>query len=226
MSISPETVDGTLTARSNPYRWACGDEAGETGFRFQHGSTTHFLYCLVLADDLQPLRDYTDRMRRKLRMSAWEEFSFNHSSDVVRREFLAGLRSYEFAVRVFVVNKTILPTHFARIDRLSFYAFCLGELIARIPAGELGQTTLVLDRFGGAHSVIQAFQKQLRAAGRRGLVKKVITARSENEPAVQVADMIAGAVLRGAATGDYRFEAPIRDKIMLWEYAANKNPPS
>ncbi len=44
--------------RNRPYRYGLGDEAGETGFKFERGSTTFFVYSLVLTDNLQPLREY------------------------------------------------------------------------------------------------------------------------------------------------------------------------
>jgi hypothetical protein len=212
--------------RDHPYAWACGDEAGETGFRFERGSTTHFLYCLLLADDLQPLRDYVSRVRRELKMPSLKEFSFNHSSDAHRRQFIAGLSECEFVVRVLTVNKVVLPRHFAKMGKLSFYAFCLGGLIERIPPGELGQTTLVLDRFSGDQTTIRLIQKRLRATGQSGLVKKIKMVRSESDRAIQAADMVAGAILRGVTAGDHSFYAPIRDRLISWEYSADKNPPS
>jgi hypothetical protein len=134
--------------RDHPYAWACGDEAGETGFRFERGSTTHFLCCLLLADDLQPLRDYVSR------------------------------------------------------------------------------TTLVLDRFNGDQTTIRLIHQWLRATGRSRLMKKIKMVRSESDQAIQVADMVAGAILRGVTTGDHSFYLPIRDRLILWEYSADKNPPS
>jgi hypothetical protein len=73
---------------------------------------------------------------------------------------------------------------------------------------------------------IRLLQKQLRATDRRELVKKVKMVRSESEQAIQVADMVAGAVLRGTTTGDHSLYLPIRDRLILWEFSADKNPPS
>ena len=146
--------------------------------------------------------------------------------DARRRQFIAGLPECEFVVRALTVNKTLLPRSFAEMGKLSFYALCLSGLIERIPSGELGRTTLVLDRFDGEQTAIRLLQKRLRATERRVLVKKIRMVRSESEQAVQVADMIAGAVFRGVTTGDHSFYLPIRDRLILWEYSAKENPPS
>ncbi|MEE8391895.1 MAG: hypothetical protein V3S14_14010 [Anaerolineae bacterium] len=73
------------------YRYAFGDEAGQTGFKFDLGVTRYFIANLVLVNDPQPLREYVDRMRSRLGLSPAEEFKFNKSSNHHRHAFLAGL---------------------------------------------------------------------------------------------------------------------------------------
>ena len=105
--------------RDQPYRYALGDEAGETGFKFERGSTTFFVYSIVLTDDLQPLREYVDEMRDRLGVTSLKEFKFHKSSDTHRRAFLAGLRPLDFVVRGLTVNKTQLPLSVRWTNRVS-----------------------------------------------------------------------------------------------------------
>jgi hypothetical protein len=123
-------------------------------------------------------------------------------------------------------DNVMAHSRLAEMSKLRFHAFCLDELIERVPPGELGSTMLVLDRFDGATTTLRLLKQGLNAKGRQGLVKKVRLVRSESEPAVQVADMLAGAILRGITKGDHSFYAPVRDRLIMWEQAFNENPPS
>jgi len=212
--------------RDQPYRYALGDEAGETGFRFERGSTTFFVYSIVLTDDLQPLREYVDDMRARLRVTSLKEFKFQKSSDAHRRAFLAGLQPFDFVVRALAVNKTRLPLSFREMGKLGFYAFFLNDLIQHVPAGELGRTSLILDQFDGVEKTIRMLRRQLKVSGRMGSIKRIAARRSRGESALQVADMVAGAILRSVTTGDHSWYGPIREKVALWEYVGNENPPS
>ncbi|MFZ1709602.1 MAG: DUF3800 domain-containing protein [Anaerolineae bacterium] len=211
--------------RNQPYRYALGDEAGDTGFRFEQGSTTFFLYSILLVDDLQPLRDYVDEMRIKLRMTNLAEFRFHNSSNTHRRAFLDGLQFLNFEVRALAVNKSKLPLQFHGVGKLGFFAFVLNDLIQRISADELSQTNLILDQFNGAEETVRLLRKLLRFSGQPGRFARIATKRSRSENALQVADMVAGAMLRSLRTGDRSWYGPIWERVLLWEYGQNKNPP-
>ena len=112
------------------------------------------------------------------------------------------------------------------MDKSSFYAFFLNDLIQRIPASELGRTSLVLDRFDGVERAVRMFKRQLKASGKMGSIRRIVARRSQGEDALQVADMVAGAILRSMRTGDHSWYGPIQGKVILWEYVGNENPPS
>lgn len=212
--------------RDQPYRYALGGEVGETGFKFGRGSTTFFVYSIVLTDDLQPLREYVDEMRDRLGVTSLKEFKFHKSSDVHRRAFLTGLRPLDFVVTALAANKTRLPSSFRKMDKLGFYAFFLNDLIQHIPAGELGQTSLILDQFDGVERTVRMLKRQLKASGKMESIKRIAARRSQGEDALQVADTVAGAILRSVTTEDHSWYGPIRGKVMLWEYVCDENPPS
>jgi len=214
--------------RDLAYRYAFGDEAGQTGFKFDLGATRYFIVNLVLVNDPQSLRECVDRMRSRLGLSPMEEFSFNKSSNRHRHAFLAGLSDLDFVARAIVVDKTLLPDDFRHMRSVEFYAFFVAQLLNHLPTGELDRTILHLDRFGAPKTALRCIRQQLahlRPKDRRSLVKRIVFKESHRENGIQVADMIAGAIFRWREKHDAQFATHVWDKILLWEYHA-KNPPT
>lgn len=120
---------------ASPYRFAFGDEAGDTGLKFDRGSSTHFVPAMVLTNDPEGLRAYV-------------------------RDFRCGLGLCD-------------P------GELSFHPF----------------------------------------------VKRLAAKRSRSEPALQAADMVAGAVFRYVTRGDERFYKVIQPYTALWKWTGNEKPP-
>ena len=79
----------------------------------------------------------------------------------------------------------------------------------------MGQTSLILDQFDGIERTVRMLKKQLKASGKRGSIKRINARRSQGEKALQVADMVAGAILRSMRTRDHSWYRPIRGKVML-----------
>ena len=210
------------------YRYAFGDEAGQTGFKFDLGATRHFIVNLVLVNDPQSLCEYVDRMRSRLGLSPMEEFSFNKSSNRHRHAFLAGLSDLDFVARAIVVDKTLLPDDFQHMRSVEFYAFFVAQLLNHLPAGELDRTILHLDCFGAPKTALRCIRQQLARLwpkDRRRLLKRIAFKQSHRENGIQAADMIAGAIFRWQEKDDARFVTYIWDKILLWEYRTT-NPPT
>ena len=220
--------DNETRGRDLAYRYAFGDEAGQTGFKFDLGATRHFIVNLVLVNDPQSLREYVDRMRSRLGLSPMEEFRFNKSSNRHRHAFLSGLSDLDFVARAIVVDKTLLPDDFQHMRSVEFYAFFVAQLLNHLPAGELDRTILHLDRFGAPKTALRCIRQQLahlRSKDRRSLVKRIAFKQSHRENGIQVADMIAGATFRWREKHDARFVTHVWDKILLWEYRTT-NPPT
>lgn len=59
----------------------------------------------------------------------------------------------------------------------------------------------------------------------RPFVKRLAVKSSRSEPALQIADMVAGAVFRYVSQGDTRFYELICPYTMLWEWTVNEKPP-
>jgi hypothetical protein len=147
---------------SAPYRYAFGDESGDTGFTLTKRASRFFLVTLLLLNDPDPLRRRIDRLRQELEWPAYIEFKFHKTSVAYRRVFLRALEPYDFVVRALYVEKMALPVCFRQIKDREFYAFCFGKLFGRIPAGELGQTILTLDQFGAPKATLRELRRRLK----------------------------------------------------------------
>lgn len=209
-----------------PFDCAFGDEAGETGFRFQRGSSTHFVVALVLVNEPEPLRDFMEQMRHQFRLPKTMELKFNRTSNANRCAFFASLPSHEFVVRALAVDKRILPAAFKKIDKQRFYTFFVSDLLRRIPADELDQANIVLDEFGNPKTTILGLKRVLRHGKHCVSFRQIIAHRSRSEPLLQLADMVAGAILRFVSREEDTFYTHIATRTHLWHYDPEENPPS
>jgi hypothetical protein len=209
-----------------PFDCAFGDEAGETGFRSQRGSSIHFVVALVLVNEPKPLRDFMEQMRHQFRLPKTTELKFNRTSNTNRRAFFASLPSHGFVVRALAVDKRTLPAAFKKMDKQRFYTFFVSDLLRRIPADELDQANIVLDEFGNPKTTILGLKRALRHGQHCVSFRQIIAHRSRSEPLLQLADMVAGAILRFVSREEDTFYAHIAARTHLWHYDPEENPPS
>jgi hypothetical protein len=205
-------------------RYAFGDEAGETGFRFEQGSSRFFVVALVLIDDPQTLREQIEQLKWELGVSARYEFKFNKTSKRFRLAFFSMIRNAEFQARALVVDKQKLASHWQRLDKLSFYVCFVTELVFMISPVIWRDTYLILDRFGQHRETVRRVRQSIKDH-RLGL-KGILAKRSEGEPLIQLADMIAGALFRCYSTGDPTYIDMVASKVEVWNYHNKEHPPS
>ena len=205
-------------------RYAFGDESGETGFRFEQGSSRFFVVALVFVDDPQTVRGQIEQLKWELGLSARFEFKFNKTSRRFRLTFFTMIQNCGFQVKALVVDKRKLSGYWQSLDKLSFYVYFVSDLVTRISPDVLGDTYLILDRFGQHRETIKHFRQSVR---KRGLVlKRIVAKRSEGEPLIQLADMMAGALFRCYSTGDATYSNMVVDKVEVWHYHDTEHPPS
>lgn len=213
-----------------PYRYAGGDEAGDTGFKFDKNSTSLFLISLLLTDNPFVIDEQAIRLRSRLGISAHTEFRFHSNHRSHRLAFLSTLATCNLAVRVLFVDKRNLPMEFRRAKSWDFYAFFLCELLDRLPVGELGSTILHLDDFGPRKVTLRALRWHMKRIGladpEAKLLQRIAFKRSRGETLIQASDMVAGATYRWLSKGDSTYFDLIRSRAMVWEYQSNRNPPT
>jgi hypothetical protein len=205
-------------------RYAFGDESGETGFKFGQVSSYFFIVALVSVDEPQPIRERIEQLKRELGVSARYEFKFNKTSRRFRQAFFAALQSADFRARVLVVDKRKLSRQWQAVDKMSFYVYFVGESLLLVSPYTWEDTYLILDRFGQHRETTKQLRQYIKGHGLTTL-KRIVAKRSEGEPLIQLADMIAGAAFRKHSIGDSTYLDWIADKVEVWEYRKKENPP-
>lgn len=208
-----------------PFRYAFGDEAGDTGFAFDKGSSRYFVLLLLLLNDPEPLRKRIDLLRQEIGFGSKVEFKFYKTSNTNRRRFLTALKPHAFVGYALVVDKQQLSAEWHKKRDVEFYAACFAELVSNIPEGELDRTILVLDQFGSSTITLREIRRQLKKKFGKGArpFKKISFKRSRSENLIQCADMVASALMREVSQGDSRFFDLVRGKVQSWH---KKNLPS
>jgi hypothetical protein len=86
--------------------------------------------------------------------------------------------------------------------RLDFYLYFGTELIRLIPPDKREGATSILDEFGSATEQRTELRRFMVARSIPRSFKRVLVRRSRSEPLIQVADLVAGAVMRRDARAD------------------------
>jgi len=174
-----------------------GDEAGDVSFNFGKGASRYFVMAVIATTEPQTLRQNLAEARTEFGLPAAYEFSFNSlSSAQLRRGVFQSLQRADFDAWALIVDKTILSEPFGSMRRLDFYLFFITELLQSIPAELREKATLILDEFGGEPDLPLEFRRFMKRRNIPRHFSRVLTKRSKSEPLIQVADLVAGAVLR------------------------------
>ncbi len=180
-----------------------GDEAGDVSLNFEKGASRYFVMAVIATTKPEKLRQTLDDVRQKSDLPSSYEFSFHEmTSAALRQRTFQALRHADFEAWALVVDKTHLTMPFQVMRRLDFYLFCITELLQAIPAEQREKATLVLDEFGGETDLPLEFRRFMKRRNIPRHFSRVLTKRSKSEPLIQVADLVAGAVLRRDAEHD------------------------
>lgn len=180
-----------------------GDESGDVSFAFDKGASRCFVVAVIATSDPETLRQLVADLRQRAGLPGDYEFSFNAlSSAPLRQRVFEALERADFEGWAVVVDKTTLPDPFRVISRLDFYLYFVTELIRLIPADKRDGATLILDEFGSVSQVRAELRHILKVRSIPRRFRRVLVRRSRSEPLIQVADLVAGAILRRDARGD------------------------
>lgn len=198
-----------------------GDESGDVSFNFGKGASRYFVVAVIATTQPQALRQRLDEARQELNLPARYEFGFNAmgSSAVLRRKVFSRLQGADFSAWAIIVDKTTLPVPFKVMRRLDFYLFFVTELLQAVPAEQREGATLILDEFGGEPNLPLEFRRYMKRRNIPRHFNRVLTKRSKSEPLIQIADLVAGAILRRDARGESEAFEMIEGKLVdLIEY--------
>lgn len=195
------------------------DESGDTGFKFDRGSSRFFVVTLLLVEDPVPFRAAIDRLRQSLGFAAGNEFKWYASSDDTRMAFLRMARRQDFAARAMVGDETLITGASTRGSE-PFYNFPVRMLLEH-DADAIRNAPIVLDESVKSRKSKQELTTYLRKAlngdpaVRR--IKDVRYHRSHADNLIQACDMLSGAIYARYHKGNGAYLDYVRVKIGgLW----------
>jgi hypothetical protein len=100
---------------------------------------------------------------------------------------------------------------------LDFYVYFVTELIQLIPPEKREGATLILDEFGSAVQLRSELRRFMAARNIPRHFRRVLAKRSRSEPLIQIADLVAGAILRRDAKRDaetYEYVEPKLKRVL------------
>ena len=197
-----------------------GDEAGDASFHFDKGASRYFVVAVVATQDADALRSTLVNLRKRENFSETFEFHFNTlTSEKLREKTLTALRDADFMGWAIIVDKTVIPLPLRALSGMEFYLYFVTELIERIPVEFREKGTLILDEVGSANAALPQLKRILKARNLRHRFSRIFFRRSRSEDLIQVADLVAGAILRRDAKKDSEAFAYIQDKLQaVYEY--------
>lgn len=133
----------------------------------------------------------------------------------------------EFDAWAVVVDKAKLADSFRVMRPLEFYLYFVSETIQMIPAEKRDGATLLLDEFGLPKQLPVELRRVLKARSFTSF-RQIVARRSHSEPLIQVADLLAGALLRHVVQGESESYQTIASKLrqVKKSLVKNKNKPA
>lgn len=180
-----------------------GDEAGDASLNFGKGASRYLVLTLVATQDADGLRSVLSGLRKREGLAENFEFRFNNlASSKILEKAMSALQSADFMAWALVVDKTTLPKIAQDVLGTGLYFYFLVDLVNRIPVQYRNKGTLILDEIGSASAELVKLKRTFKTHGIRHEFSRIFIRRSRSEDLIQVADLVAGAILRRDARKD------------------------
>ena len=194
-----------------------GDEAGDVSLNFGKGASRYFVFTVVATQDADGLRSVLVNLRTQEQFAENFEFHFNAlASNKLREKVMLALKHADFQAWALIVDKTHLPPSLQYLQGdsgMEFYLFFVTELIRLIPVEIRQKGTLILDEFGSANTELLKLKRSFKVRNLRHEFSRIFVRRSRSEDLIQVADLVAGAILRRDAKNDSEAFEIIQEKL-------------
>lgn len=198
-----------------------GDESGDFSFKFDKGASRSIVIAVIATPEPDALRELLSNIRKENRLSPSHEFGFhNTSSAQLRQRVFTALRSANFEAWALVVDKTTLPETFHLfMSGLDVYTFFVSEVVRHIPVEKRAGATLILDEMGYPEQTREELKRMFKKRNIEHGFNRISMRRSKQEALIQVADLVAGSILRRDSHNQSEAYDLIEKKIMkLIEY--------
>lgn len=175
------------------------DDSGDAGFKLDKGSSMHFVIACVIFDDNLDAEETALKIKRLRRSLKWRddhEFKFNKANKQIRLAFLNEVKTCNFRVRAIVADKSVIRSPELRRNKTKFYNYMIKEVLSK-SEGSIKNASIRLDGHEDrAYKKAATTYFRQQANPRGGVIKdmKFVDSRSDN--LIQLADMVAGTILR------------------------------
>jgi hypothetical protein len=174
-----------------------GDEAGDVSLNFGKGASRYYVPAFIGTQSPDTLRKTLADLRQRLGLHATHEFKFHKmTSPEIRRQVFSALAHSEFEAWALFIDKTTLPKIFKTSESVAIYTHFISELLTIIPAKFQQDATLILDEFGSTPDLRTELRRTMIKRHIPRLFKRVLVRKSHRESLIQVADLVAGAIMR------------------------------
>jgi hypothetical protein len=173
------------------------DDSGDPGFKLTKGSSSHFVIACVIFDDNLDAEEIALKIKRLRRTINWhesKEFKFNKANQQISTQFLQAVKHCNFKIRAVLVDKSLIRSDELKGNKSSFYNYMIKEVLSK--CGSSIQVAKV--RLDGHED--RAYKKAATTYFRKqvSVVKDFKFVDSKSDNLIQLADMIAGTILRSA----------------------------
>ena len=179
------------------------DDSGDPGFKLGSGSSSHFVMACVIFDDPLDAEEVSlaiKKYRRSINWADHREFKFNKTYKKYVKELLTIVARLNFRVRAICIDKSIIRSHELKNKQDSFYSYAIKEVLSK--TATLDNADVRLDGHSGREykkSAITYLRREVNA--RDSKIKKVRFVDSGTNTLIQLADIVAGSILRSTQTG-------------------------
>ncbi|MBM3302409.1 MAG: DUF3800 domain-containing protein [Deltaproteobacteria bacterium] len=197
------------------------DWSGDAGFRFGRGSSEYLILVLVHSTDYSLVRRTLVSLQDDLGLSSLFEFHYKQTPPRLRELFFDALVDVPVSAKILVVHKPALPRSFARMREPELYGHFVADLILRTGQTVVEGAYLLVDAQRSdvvlVWGIRVAISRALEEAGVAYRLKKVKARPAKEEEGLQIADMIAGAML-DRLEGKREYVTKLEERLRVWHY--------
>jgi len=176
------------------------DESGDTGFKFNKGSSTNFVLALVIFENdlaAEETASKIKKLRKKLNKNDKFEFKFNKCNKKFRLSFLNAVKDCKFQIKAIVLKKDKINKNHFLSSTSNFYNFTLAKAIQK-SSKDIHKAKIKLDGYGDKEfrkNLLNYLKSQLSYKETQ-IIKNLRFCDSSKNVLIQLSDMVAGSIRR------------------------------
>lgn len=176
------------------------DDSGDPGFKLDKGSSSHFVIACVIFDDPLDAEETALAIKKFRRTLGWNqnrEFKFNKTKKSIVIDLLKIVCEGNFSVRAICIDKAQIRSLELKNRQDSFYNYAIKEVLSK--SEMLHKASIRLDGHAGREykkSAITYLRREVNAHSQKIAKVKFVDSKTDN--LVQLADLVAGSILRNA----------------------------